>query len=221
MESVLQFLTGLSENNTREWFQANKKAYDESRRKVLFLTEVLINEIRKFDPAVPVMNAGDCVFRIFRDVRFSNDKRPYKTNFGCFIAPGGRKSGNAGYYLHIEPGGAFAGGGIYMPENETLKTLREYISENGEEFLSIKNNHYFKEVYPEMFDDKLKTAPKGYTTDHEFIEILKYKSYAFTHKLKDEEIISENFIHHILQYFNVLSPMNMYLNRALQKIDKN
>jgi len=215
MENVLQFLTGLSENNTREWFNANKKTYDESRKKVMFLTEVLINEIRKFDPSVPVMNPADCLFRIFRDVRFSHDKRPYKTNFGCFIARGGRKSGDAGYYLHIEPGAAFAGGGIYMPETENLKILREHIAENGEEFLSIVNHEGFKKVYPEMYDDKLKTAPKGYAADHEFIEILKYKSFAFTHLLNDEEIISENFIHNILQYFKQLSPINLYLNRAV------
>jgi uncharacterized protein (TIGR02453 family) len=219
MENVLQFLSRLSENNTREWFSANKNAYDESRKKVLFLTEVLINEIRKFDPSISVMNPADCTFRIFRDVRFSNDKRPYKTNFGCFIARGGRKSGNAGYYLHIEPGAAFAGGGIYMPEAENLKILREYIAENGEEFLSIVNNDDFKKVYPEMYDDKLKTSPKGYAPNHEFIEILKYKSFAFTHPLKDEEILSENFIHDILVYFKQLSTVNSYLNTALQKID--
>jgi len=219
MENVLQFLSRLSENNTREWFSANKKGYDESRKKMLFLTEVLINEIRKFDPSVSVMDPADCLFRIFRDVRFSNDKRPYKTNFGCFIARGGRKSGNAGYYLHIEPGEGFVGGGIYMPEAENLKILREYIAENGEEFMSIVNNDGFKKIYPEMFDDKLKTSPKGYAADHEFIDILKYKSFAFTHSLKDEEIISEKFIHDILLYFKQLSTMNSYLNRALQKID--
>ena len=92
MIQVIQFLNELSENNNREWFQNNKKRYDESREKVLFLTEVVINEIRKFDPDVPFLEPKDCLFRIFRDVRFSNDKRPYKTNFGSYIAKGGRKS---------------------------------------------------------------------------------------------------------------------------------
>ena len=106
-----------------------------------------------------------------------------------------------------------------MPEAENLKILREYIAENGDEFHSIVNDKQFKKVYPEMYDDKLKTAPKGYAADHEFIEILKYKSFAFTHLLNDEEIISENFIHNILQYFKQLSPINLYLNRAFQKIN--
>jgi uncharacterized protein (TIGR02453 family) len=217
MNNVLDFLRELAVNNNRDWFQKNKKWYDESRNKVLFLTEVLINEIRKFDPTVPVLNPNDCLFRIFRDVRFSQDKRPYKTNFGCYIAKGGKKANFAGYYLHIEPELSFAGGGIYMPDNETLKILREYIAENGEEFLSIIGNKEFQGIYPEMYDDKLKTAPKGFSPDHEFIDILKYKSFAFTHKMDDYEVLNENFIQSILQYYSHLSNVNVFLNHAIQK----
>ena len=217
MNNVLGFLRELAVNNNREWFQKNKKWYDESRNKVLFLTEVLINEIRKFDPTVPVLNPNDCLFRIFRDVRFSQDKSPYKTNFGCYIARGGKKANFAGYYLHIEPESSFAGGGIYMPDNETLKMLREYIAENGEEFLSIIRNKEFQEIYPEMYDDKLKTAPKGFSPDHEYIDILKYKSFAFTHRIEDNEVLSENFIQGILHYYRHLSRVNVFLNHAIQK----
>ena len=217
MNKVLDFLRELAVNNNREWFQKNKKWYDESRNKVLFLTEVLINEIRKFDPTVPVLNPNDCLFRIFRDVRFSQDKSPYKTNFGCYIARGGKKANFAGYYLHIEPESSFAGGGIYMPENDTLKILREYIAENGEEFLSIIRNKEFQEIYPEMYDDKLKTAPKGFSPDHEYIDILKYKSFAFTHRMEDNEVLSENFIQGILHYYRHLSRVNVFLNHAIQK----
>src|SRR6056297_2224221 len=103
MEQVLQFLQELSDNNNRAWFNENRKRYEESREKILFLTDIFINEIRKFDPGIPPISPKDCMFRIFRDVRFSKDKRPYKTNFGSFIAKGGRKSENAGYYFHIEP----------------------------------------------------------------------------------------------------------------------
>ena len=132
MNQVIRFLQDLSENNNREWFQENKTRYDESRKKALFLTEVVINEIRKFDPEIPLLDPKDCLFRIFRDVRFSHDKRPYKTNFGSFMAKGGRKSVYAGYYFHIDPAGSFAGGGIYMPAAEPLKAIREYMAENGE-----------------------------------------------------------------------------------------
>ena len=216
MLQVIQFLNELSENNNREWFQKNKKWYDESREKVLFLTEVVINEIRKFDPDVTLLEPKDCLFRIFRDVRFSNDKSPYKTNFGSFIAKGGRKSSYAGYYFHIEPSGSFVGGGIYMPATEPLKAIRDYIAENGEEFLLLTNNKNFKKVYPEMMDDKLKTAPKGYSTDHEFINLLRYKSFAFSSQFDKSQILADNYIEKLVHSFKTLQPVNRFLNDALE-----
>lgn len=216
MLQVIQFLQELSDNNNREWFQSNKKRYDESREKVLFITEVVINEIRKFDPEIPLLESKDCLFRIFRDVRFSNDKRPYKTNFGSFIAKGGRKSIHAGYYFHIEPSGSFAGGGIYMPAAEPLKAIREHIAENGEEFLTIINNKSFKKVFPEMMDDKLKTAPKGFSPDHEFIDFLRYKSFAFSSQLGKSQILADTYIEQLVQAFKTLQPVNRFLNEALE-----
>lgn len=216
MLKVIQFLNELSKNNNREWFQKNKKWYDESREKVLFLTEVVINEIRKFDPDVPLLEPKDCLFRIFRDVRFSHDKSPYKTNFGSFIAKGGRKSSYAGYYFHIEPSGSFVGGGIYMPAAEPLKAIRDYIAENGEEFLLLTNNKNFKKVYPEMMDDKLKTAPKGYSPDHEFINLLRYKSFAFSSQFDKSQILADNYIEKLVHSFKTLQPVNRFLNDALE-----
>jgi uncharacterized protein (TIGR02453 family) len=216
MLQVVQFLQELSENNNREWFQKNKKRYDESRQKVLFITDVLINEIRKFDSDVPLLEPKDCLFRIFRDVRFSNDKSPYKTNFGSFIAKGGRKSIYAGYYFHIEPDGSFVGGGVYMPEADPLKAIREAIAENGDEFSSLINNPGFKKIFPEMMDDKLKTAPKGYSPDNEFIDLLRYKSFAFSSRISREEILSENYIEQLVHSFKVLHPINRFLNDALE-----
>lgn len=214
MENVLNFLTELSANNNREWFQKNKKWYDECREKMYFLTDVLINEIRKFDSSIPSVSPADCMFRIFRDVRFSNDKRPYKTNFGSFIARGGRKSQLAGYYFHIEPDGCFAGGGIYMPETDKLKIIREFIAENGDEFSAIINAPDFKSAFPEMYDDKLKTAPKGYDPNHEYIELLKYKSFAFTHKIDNSLVTGENYIRHLVESFSILNKANAFLNQA-------
>lgn len=217
MIKVLEFLDELTKNNNREWFQNNKKWYEESRDKFLFLTDVMINEIRKFDPEVPALSPKDCMFRIFRDVRFSKDKRPYKTNFGSFIAKGGRKSMNAGYYFHIEPGESFLGGGIYMPPAEPLKAVREFISMHGDEFMEIINNPVFKKMYPEMYNDKLKTAPKGFPKDHEFIHLLRYKSFIFSRKLKKSEILEKNYIENMVQSFKVLQPVNQLLNEALKK----
>ena len=217
MEKVIQFLQELSENNNKEWFHANRKRYEESRDKVLFITEVLINEIRKWDKNIPVMNPKDCMFRIFRDVRFSKDKRPYKTNFGSFIAKGGRKSMNPGYYLHIEPEGSFIGGGIYMPPAEPLKAIRNYIAEHAEEFRDIINDKEFKQVYPEMYDHKLKTTPKGFPKDHKYIHLLRYKSYVYSTNLKKDALLGENFVESIVVAFRQLHKVNVFLNEALDK----
>lgn len=217
MEKVVQFLQELSENNNKEWFHANRNRYEENRDKVLFITEVLINEIRKWDKDIPVMNPKDCMFRIFRDVRFSKDKQPYKTNFGSFIAKGGRKSMHAGYYFHIEPEGSFMGGGIYTPPAEPLKAIRTYVAEHAEEFLDIINDKEFKQVYPEMYDHKLKTAPKGFPKDHEYIHLLRYKSFVFSTNLKKDVLLGENFVEHIVKAFRQLYKVNTFLNRALDK----
>lgn len=215
MDKVLQFLKELAENNNREWFHENKKRYEESRDKVLFLTDVLINEIGEFDSAVKGLNPKDCVFRIFRDVRFSKDKRPYKTNFGSFICKGGRKSMNPGYYFHIEPGRCFVGGGIYMPPAEPLKAIRNYMAEHAEAYLDIIGESNFKKNFPDMYADKLKTAPKGFPKDHEYIELLRYKSFIFSKEINDSLVSGDKYIQTMVEAFEQLKPVNAFLYEAL------
>lgn len=217
MKEVLQFLTELKENNNKEWFDLNRKRYEAAKKKVLFLSEFVNHEIVKFDSEVGMLNPKDCLFRIFRDVRFSNEKTPYKTNMGSFIASGGRKSIYAGYYIHIEPGASFIGGGSYCPQPDALKALRTEIYDNAEEFKSIIFKESFVSCFPEMYDDKLKTAPKGFPKDFPEIDLLKYKSYAFTSKISDELILSENFVNTIIECFRELHPANQFLNQAIKK----
>ena len=215
MEKVLEFLKQLAKNNNREWFNDNRKWYEESREKVLFLTDVLINEIGEFDPAVRGLLPKDCIFRIFRDVRFSKDKRPYKTNFGSFICKGGRKSMNPGYYIHIEPGGCFVAGGIYMPPSPVLKSIRSYVADHAQEFLDITNDPDFKKQFPEMYGDKLKLAPKGFPKDHAYIDLLKYKSYIYSKALKDRVVVGDDYIEEVVQLYEQLYPVNVFLYDAL------
>jgi uncharacterized protein (TIGR02453 family) len=215
MKNVFEFLTGLKDNNNREWFQANKKQYDESREKVLFITELLISEIRKFDNDVPAMDPKDCLFRIYRDVRFSHDKQPYKTHFGSYIARGGRKSTRAGYYFHIDPAGSFLGGGIYMPESNVLKALRTAIYEQPEAFMEIINNTEFKKFYPAIEGEKLKTNPKGFDPAFEYMDLLRFKWYAFSQSMDTNEIINGNFTETAVEAFRALYPVNKFLNDAL------
>lgn len=217
MQEVLNFLSELKENNNKEWFDQNRNRYDTSRKKVLFLTEMVIHEIVKFDPEIGIPDPKNCVFRIFRDVRFATDKTPYKTNMGSYIAPGGRKSIHAGYYIHIEPGGSFVGGGSYCPPAETLKAIRTEIFDNPEDFKRLIRNEWFLKVYPEMYDDKLKTAPKGFPKDFPEIDLLKYKSFAFTSKLDDAVVTSDAYLGKIVDALKELSPVNRFLNTALEK----
>jgi len=217
MDKVLQFLHELSENNNREWFNDNRNRYHENRDKIIFLIEILINEIKKFDPEIAGANPKDCMFRIFRDVRFSKNKQPYKTNFGGFIAKGGRKSIYPGYYIHIEPKQSFAGGGVYMPQAAPLKAIRLYLAEHAPDFKAIINAPDFKKTFPEMYDHQLKTAPKGFPKDHEFIDLLRYKSFAFTNNMGNKIITGDSFIEHTVQSFRELQKANDFLYEALEK----
>lgn len=217
METVLNFLTELRKNNNKEWFDENRDWYQESRKKVLFLTELINQEIARFDPEIGIQEPKNCVFRIFRDVRFSNDKTPYKTNMGTFIAPGGRKSISSGYYLHLEPGGSFVGGGSYCPPADALKAIRTEIFDHPEEFKRLITSSSFKKTYPDMYDDKLKTAPKGFPKDFPEIDLLKYKSFAFTSRLDDKDIISGDFVAKVVGAFKELYPVNRFMNQALEK----
>jgi uncharacterized protein (TIGR02453 family) len=217
MQQVLNFLSELKENNNKEWFDQNRDRYQECRKKVLFLTELIIHEAGKFDPEIGVQDPKNCVFRIFRDVRFSNDKTPYKTNMGSFIAKGGRKSVSAGYYLHIEPGASFVGGGSYCPPPDALKAIRTEIFDHPEDFKQLVYNESFRKVYPELYDDKLKTAPKGFPKDFPDIDLLKYKSFAFGSAIDDSIVTSDAFVGKILSTMKELYPVNRFLNTALDK----
>lgn len=157
------------------------------------------------------------MFRIFRDVRFSNDKRPYKTNYGCFIARGGRNSGFAGYYLHLQPGESFLSGGIYMPSPGFLKAIRDEIYFNPEPYLNIVNNKSFKAKYTVDHFDKLKTAPKGYPKDCQHIELLKNRNYALGCKLSDNELYAPDFISNAASALKLIMPLNHFLNRAIDE----
>jgi len=217
MQEVLNFLSELKENNNKEWFDQNRDRYEKSRKKILFLTELVIHELAKIDPEIGIQDPKNCVFRIFRDVRFATDKTPYKTNMGSFIAKGGRKSTSAGYYIHVEPGASFVGGGSYCPPAYALKAFRTEIFDHPDEFKKLIYKDSFQKLYTEMYDDKLKTAPKGFPKDFPEIDLLKYKSYAFTSNLDDSEVTSDAYISKILAAMKELYPVNRFLNSALDK----
>ncbi len=216
MRAILQFLNELKENNNREWFQANRERYLSGREKVLFLTSIFMNEIRKFDSDIPIMDPADCLFRIYRDIRFSPDKSPYKTHFGSFIARGGFKSQRAGYYLHIQPGESFLSGGVYMPQPEVLKALRYGIFSQPEELAAITEAPGFKRFFSKLEGDKLKKPPKGFPADFPYMEFLKHKSFYVWTQFSDEDIASDTFIEKGVDVFHEIYPLNRYLNEIME-----
>ncbi len=217
MKAILEFLDDLDKNNNREWFNANRERYESARDKVLFMNELFINEIRKFDKDIPAMDPKECLFRIYRDIRFSPDKRPYKTHFGSYVAKGGFKSNRAGYYFHIQPGESFLGGGIWMPPADVLKALRFAIYDQPEEYLSILNDPGFKRYFTEFEGEKLKTAPKGFPPDFKYIDLLKPKSYAVGMSLSDDDLVNGKLIETGVNAFRELYKLNRFLNSALEQ----
>jgi len=217
MVEILQFLRELEVNNQRDWFDANRERYDKTRNDFLELTAWLIDEIRKFDNEVPKLHPKDCMFRIFRDVRFSNDKRPFKTNYGSYITRGGRKAGFAGYYLHLQPGECFIAGGNYMPSPEYLQAIRQEIYYHPQEYLKLLSGEPIKSTFNVHYSDALKTAPKGYPKDWEYIDLIKNRSFGFGHNLSEEEVLSPDFPELCIKYFNIIHPMNRFLNRAIDE----
>ncbi|MFY0608183.1 MAG: DUF2461 domain-containing protein [Cyclobacteriaceae bacterium] len=210
-----KFLIELNKNNSKEWMDANKKWYQECRQEFISFVEELLAELKVIDPTVADLRAKDTIFRINRDIRFSKDKRPYKVNFGAAISEGGKKSGNPAYYVHFQPGSHFIGGGIYMPEAETLRKIRQEIDYNPEELKKIVSDSAFSEVYGEIRGEKLKTAPKGYPKDHPNIEFLKLKSYTVMREVDDKLATKEGYVQHVLESFELMKPFNDYLGVAV------
>ncbi len=220
LANTYEFLTDLQVNNDRNWFQKNNERYQQAKKEFELFTEKLIIKTREIDPSIGALSAKDCVFRIYRDARFSLNKDPYKTNMGAYIVRGGKKSPYAGYYVHIEPGGSFLGGGIYMPMPPVLNALRTEVYENTAEFKKILNDKEFKKVFPEIYGEKLKTAPKGFPKDFEDIELLKFKHYSLSHSVPDEFWFAEDVEEKVISNFKQQLKFNNYLNRAVENMNE-
>jgi uncharacterized protein (TIGR02453 family) len=213
---VLDFLTQLKLNNNREWFQENKKWYEASKKEVENFISEMITEISEIDPSVQTPALKDCMFRIFRDVRFGADKSPYKTNFGGFIARGGRRSKFPGYYFHFEPGESMLAGGVYQPQPETLKLMRNEVYYHSPELKEIMGKPSFRKYFGHLGDfDKMKKAPKDFPADFPDIDLLKYRSYIVSQNIPDKIVTSDNYQKQIIDMVRELQPFMAFLNRAI------
>ncbi len=215
--STLQFLKQLSKNNNKPWFDENRKKYELAKADFIQLISGVIDSISKFDGSVKELESKKCIFRINRDVRFSKDKSPYKTNLGASISAGGKKISIAGYYFHCEPGKSFLAGGFYMPDPEQLSKIRQEIDYNFDEWKKIIQNKTFKKYFPAGIEgiDVLSRPPKGYEPSNPAIEFLKMKCFIISHPLTDKELTEKDLLKKSGQVYAGMWPLIQFLNTAI------
>ncbi|OFX47150.1 MAG: hypothetical protein A2046_01590 [Bacteroidetes bacterium GWA2_30_7] len=211
-QQYFDFLKGLKENNDKLWFTENKPQYEKIKSDFEKIVSEFINEISIFEPQIGILKPKDCVFRIYKDVRFSKDKLPYKTNMGAFFVSGGKKSGKAGYYMHIEPGSCFLGGGIYMPQPPVLKNIRDEVYYNYEEFLKIISEKNFIKYFNTISGSKTTLMPKGFPKDFEGADYLKFKDFTVIHEVKDDFYTDKSAFEKTIEIFKAMKPFNDFLN---------
>lgn len=215
-KSTLQFLKDLKKNNNKPWFDKNKPRYEEAKQNIESLVAAFLAKFSVIDKRYAKLAPKDCVFRIYRDIRFSPDKTPYKTHFGAGVSPGGKKMNDPGYYLHIEPGKAFLAGGLWMPPTDQLKMIRQEIVYNGKKFKKIISDNAFKKYYGGLDDEyKLARPPKGYDKSHPDTELLKYNSYIVWHQYSDKEAFSKKFADELNKGAKIMKPFIDFLREAV------
>jgi uncharacterized protein (TIGR02453 family) len=215
-EKTSAFLKALKKNNNKEWFDKNKSKYLDAKEEFDVFVQSLITGLSKMDKKIsPDLKAKDCVFRIYKDVRFSKDKTPYKTHFGAYFSPGGKKSSAAGYYVHFQPGGLFIAGGNWQPEPLQLQAIRQEIDYNGDKLVKILKSKPFSTYFKGLSDDdKLKTVPKGFDKEHKQIELLKLKSFVAVHEITDSKLKGNAFEKEVMAGFKAMLPLLEFLREA-------
>lgn len=231
MERVINFLREMRRNNNREWFEQHKDEYKQVQAEIAIFTADLIERISSFDDSVRGLSVKDCTYRIYRDTRFSTNKTPYKTHIGIFISPGGKKAGNSGYYVHIEPaawstesenqgylGGCLMSTGIYMPEPAVLRSIREDICLNGEDFHNAVTK---AKGFALNESNKLKRLPVGFPADCKYSEYLKLKDIYLEMRVPENFLLSANPAQQCADAFAGTFDFNTRLNKAAEYAREN
>jgi uncharacterized protein (TIGR02453 family) len=221
MKLTFGFLKKLKKNNRKEWFDAHKDEYLTAKAEFEVLVDKVLKEVKRFDKSIsPDLAAKECTFRIYRDVRFSKNKTPYKNHMAADINPGGRKSGLAGYYFHIEPGNSFVAGGLWMPEPETLQAIRQEIDYNPDPLLKTLKSSSFKKYFEGLDEeDKMKTSPKGFDKNHPQIDLLRNRHFLVSAILTDAQVLSPGVVKHIVDRMKAMLPLLRYLREAQAQHD--
>ncbi len=211
-KTVFDFLKELANHNDRSWFMAHRPLYDAAREAFLMITTDMIARISEFDPEVSHLSATECTYRIYRDVRFSNDKRPYKQHMGAFINARGRKSPHGGYYLHLEPGKCILAGGSICITPQILKAIRQSIFDNTDEFRGIVENPAFSSLFKEIGEERLKTVPQGFPKDYPYMQYLRPKDYSISTDVPDSLFLSDGWAERCAEVFEIMKPYLDFIN---------
>lgn len=217
--ATIQFLKNLKKNNNKEWFEKNRSIYETAKADYLLFIEKVLHKLKKKDTTLENIEAKKSIFRINRDVRFSKNKNPYKTNFGASISKGGKKTLLAGYYLHVEPNQSFVAGGLWMPKSTEFQKVRQEIDYNFNEFCNIISAKKFVQQFGGLEKSKeyvLSRPPKGYYINNAAIEYLKFKSFIVSKNISDEELTEASLLKNIVTSFETMIPFIHFLNRALE-----
>ena len=224
MKDIVKFIDELADNNNKAWFDANRSRWNSVKAEFAEFTERLIAGVETIDPLVSGLKVSDCTYRINRDIRFSNDKRPYKSHIGAYVCPYGKKSGFAGYYFHIEShlndyiGRNMLAAGAYMLPPKELESVREEIFDHPDAFIAALN----KATGFDLADnDKLVKAPKGFPTDFKYIDLLKYKRYSIGKSMPADILLSDGLYDWVMENFSRCVELNTLLNRAIAYAKEN
>lgn len=216
--TTIKFLKDLKKNNNKPWFEQQRKVYEAAKADLQNMVSALIPAIEKFDEPIGSLKVKDCTFRINRDVRFSKNKDPYKSNMAAYFSRGGKKASVAGYYFHIEPGKSYAAGGFYSPMPPELSKIRQEIDYGFDEWKKILNQKIFKKHFPEGVDgiELLVRPPKGYDENNPAIAYLKMKHFIVSKPFTDDELQSKTLVKDVAKVFETMKPMIDFLNRAVE-----
>lgn len=214
--STIDFLKQLSENNNREWFAAHKAEYEVANQNVKAFIEALIVGLHSVDPHIPLdIKASKCLFRIYRDIRFSKEKIPYKTWFAAGISIDGRKLEGPEYYIHIGAEESFIACGYWRPEKKHLEMIRQEIDYSGQELKKILNE--IKDPSIQLSEeDMLKRAPAGYVEENEYLSWIKLKSFVLDKKMRSEEFLLPDSSEQVLHSFREMLPFKNFLHQAIE-----
>ncbi|QHW00961.1 DUF2461 domain-containing protein [Spirosoma endbachense] len=211
-KETFNFLRDLVQNNHRDWFHANRARYDDAKSELCGVVERVLAGMSPFEPLANTA-VKDCIFRINRDIRFSKDKAPYKSNLAFAIGPGGRHSGRIDYYVQIQPDNqSFLGAGMWQPAPTNLAKFRQEVDYNVDELKHIIEADEFKAYFPEAQGETLKVMPKGYPADHPEIELLRRKELFFVHRFTDKEVLKPNFADEVVRGCRIIKPYCDFLN---------